>query len=96
MTVNNSSQPNQLKKDKSSLTNEQRKLFDILVEDKLDDWRTYSKRTNIGIWKSVIEKYPETAHFIYELIQNADDALASEVTIFLFKDKLVFKLGCPI
>lgn len=91
MTVNNSSQPNQLKKDKSSLTNEQRKLFDILVEDKLDDWRTYSKRTNIGIWKSVIEKYPETAHFIYELIQNADDALASEVTIFLFKDKLVFK-----
>lgn len=91
MTANNSFQPNQLKKDKSSLTNEQRKLFNILVEDKLDDWRTYSKRTNIGIWKSVIEKYPETAHFIYELIQNADDALASEVTIFLFKDKLVFK-----
>ena len=78
-------------KQDARITAEQRMLFNILVKDKLDDWRTYSKRTNIGIWKSVIEKYPETAHFIYELIQNADDALATEVMIFLFKDKLVFK-----
>ena len=35
--------------------------------------------------------YKESAHFIYELIQNADDALASEAHFFLYKDKLIFR-----
>ena len=66
-------------------------LFDKLKEAKQKDWETFSKPDYIGIWKSIIEKYPETAHFIYELIQNADDAQATEAAIILYKDKLVFK-----
>ena len=67
------------------------KLFNILRETKQDDWKTFSKRDYVGVWRSIIEKYPETAHFIYELLQNADDALATEASILLCKDKLIFK-----
>lgn len=74
-----------------TLNSEQERLFEILVKDKQDDWKTYSKRTNIKVWKGIVEKYPETAHFIYELIQNADDTAATDVKILLFRDKLVFK-----
>lgn len=80
-----------MNKNKHTLNSEQERLFEILVKDKQDDWKTYSKRTNIKVWKGIVEKYPETAHFIYELIQNADDTAATYVKILLFKDKLVFK-----
>lgn len=62
----------------------------MLRNKKLKHWETFSDPDNIGIWKSVIEKYPETAHFIYELTQNADDAIATVVRIVLYKHKLVF------
>ena len=74
------------KKIASPLSEEQRKLFSKLRNKKMKDWETFSDPDYISIWKSVIEKYPETAHFIYELIQNADDASATEVRIFLRKD----------
>lgn len=45
-----------------TLNSEQERLFEILVKDKQDDWKTYSKRTNIKVWKGIVEKYPETAH----------------------------------
>ena len=44
-----------------------------------------------GVWKSIIDKYPDSAHFIYELLQNADDVEATEVTIILDKKELIFK-----
>lgn len=34
-----------------------------------------------GLWKSVIDKYADNAHFVYELLQNSDDALASSVNV---------------
>jgi len=43
-----------------------------------------------GIWKSIIDKYSQPAHFIYELLQNADDAGATYAYFELFKDKLIF------
>jgi len=70
---------------------ENKSLFKELRKTKQQDWETFSKREYVGVWKSVIEKYPETAHFIYELLQNADDALATEASILLCKDKLIFK-----
>ena len=36
------------------------------------------------------QKYSDKAHFIYELLQNADDAGATSVRFVLYKDKLVF------
>ncbi len=44
-----------------------------------------------GLWKSIIYKYPDKAHFVYELIQNADDAKATKIAFFLYRDGLVFK-----
>ena len=35
--------------------------------------------------------YPDPAHFIYELLQNAEDMEATEVTFKLFSDKLIFE-----
>lgn len=75
----------------SNLTDEQKRLFNMLRQQKMNDWVTLSRPDYANLWNSVIDKYPESAHFIYELIQNADDALADEVSIFLFHDKLVFK-----
>lgn len=43
-----------------------------------------------GVQHSVVEKYSDQAHFIYELLQNADDAKATDARFYLFRDKLVF------
>ena len=43
-----------------------------------------------GVRNSVVEKYSDQAHFIYELLQNADDALATEARFVLESDKLIF------
>jgi len=44
-----------------------------------------------GIRKSVEDLYPDRAHFIYELLQNAEDAGATEVSFTLQETKLVFE-----
>lgn len=66
-------------------------LFDQLHNERFADAKTFKKDSYIGVWKSIIDKYPDTAHFIYELLQNADDVEATEVTIILNNKGLVFK-----
>lgn len=73
------------------LSFEQRKLFNELHQSRMEDSRTFNKRSYRGVWTSIIDKYPESAHFIYELLQNADDAEATEVSITLCKTELLFK-----
>ena len=43
-----------------------------------------------GIKDLLSNLYPDTAHFIYELLQNAEDAQASEVSFLLTNDSIVF------
>ncbi|SDZ77043.1 sacsin N-terminal ATP-binding-like domain-containing protein [Selenomonas ruminantium] len=43
-----------------------------------------------NVKRSIVEKYSDQAHFIYELIQNADDAGATKVRFYLEKDRLFF------
>ncbi len=43
-----------------------------------------------GIRQSTVEKYPDAVHFVYELLQNAEDQGATEAHFELFNDKLVF------
>ncbi|AET69783.1 Putative ATPase (DUF699) [Desulfosporosinus orientis DSM 765] len=43
-----------------------------------------------GVKTSVVEKYSDQAHFIYELLQNADDAGATSVRFDLRYNKLIF------
>ena len=56
-------------------------LFDKLHDSRVATFKELNKRAMRGVWRSVIDKYPDTAHFIYELLQNADDARATLVTI---------------
>ena len=75
----------------ASLTKNQIKLFEILHNSRMEDFKTFNKRSYRGVWSSIIDKYPESAHFVYELLQNADDAEATEVYIILRQDQMLFK-----
>ena len=48
-------------------------------------------KNHAGIRRIVEDLYPDTAHFIYELLQNAEDTQASEVAFILSSDRLVFE-----
>lgn len=44
-----------------------------------------------GIKNLLTELYPDNAHFIYELLQNAEDTGATEVKFILKSDELIFQ-----
>jgi hypothetical protein len=44
-----------------------------------------------GIRHSTVEKYPDPVHFVYELLQNAEDQGATEAQFALSADSLVFR-----
>jgi hypothetical protein len=48
-------------------------------------------KKHVGIRKIVEDLYPDSAHFIYELLQNAEDTGAEEATFFLTSHGLVFE-----
>lgn len=73
------------------LSKRDRELFDLLHQEKKDDARTFNKPGYKGIWAGVVDKYKEKAHFVYELLQNADDAKATEATFTLEKKRLIFR-----
>lgn len=65
-------------------------FFKLLSEDRADSANTLEKPSMRGVQRSVVEKYSDQAHFIYELIQNADDAGATYAKFKLLPDKLIF------
>jgi len=73
------------------MTEEQIKWFENLVKDRQDSAKTLEKHSMRGVKTSVVEKYSDQAHFIYELLQNADDAKATKSEFVLEKDGLFFK-----
>ena len=75
----------------ASLSLQQKSLFEALHNSRAEDFKTFNKKDYRGVWSSIVDKYPESAHFVYELLQNADDAEASEVYIILRHDRLLFK-----
>jgi hypothetical protein len=44
-----------------------------------------------GLKRLLTELYPDSAHFIYELLQNAEDAHAQEVRFILYEDHIEFE-----
>ncbi|MDC0144464.1 hypothetical protein OAK45_08040 [Verrucomicrobia bacterium] len=62
------------------LRKQRQKLADVLMDEE------YS-----GIREIVEELYPDKAHFIYELLQNAEDAGATHAEFILNRDTLIFK-----
>ena len=73
------------------LTNNERELFDLLHHERELDARTFNKPDYKGIWAGVVDKYKEKAHFVYELLQNADDAKATEAVFTLERSRLIFR-----
>jgi len=62
-----------------------------LYDEQMDICRVMHKPRMKNVLNSVIYKYSGKAHFLYEVIQNADDAEATEIHFELFDDKLVFR-----
>lgn len=71
--------------------NEQEKSYlEALYKDRVDSAKTLEKPSMRGIKKEVVDKYSDQAHFIYELLQNADDAQATQVHFLLESERLLF------
>ena len=64
-------------------------VIERVRQDREDLARVLKKHA--GIRRIVEDLYPDTAHFIYELLQNAEDTGASEAAFVLSADRLVFE-----
>lgn len=73
------------------MTEQQQIWFDKLAKDREDSAKTLEKPSMRGIKNSVVEKYSDQAHFIYELLQNANDAKATKSSFQLKQDGLYFR-----
>lgn len=73
------------------MTKKELELFELLHQERAHDARTFNKPDYKGIWAGVVDKYKEKAHFVYELLQNADDAQATEAVFTLERSRLIFR-----
>ena len=62
-----------------------------LQKIKKQDVEVLLKKAYRGIWETAIKKYSDSAHFVYELLQNADDTKATWVEFIIEEDGLWFK-----
>ena len=69
----------------------QMQLFEELHNRRIRSFEEFNQDDFKGVWENAIGLYPDSAHFIYELLQNADDAGATQVSIILKSDTLYFK-----
>jgi hypothetical protein len=72
------------------MTEEEERYFDALHDDRVDNHKTFEKRSMRGAKKAIVDIYSDQAHFIYELLQNADDARATYARFILKDDELIF------
>ena len=59
---------------KSTLSlEEQLELFNELHDRRVRSFEEFNQDDFKGVWENAIGLYPDSAHFIYELLQNADE-----------------------
>ena len=68
---------------------EKQSIIDRVRSERVDLARVLKKHT--GIRRIVEELYPDSAHFIFELLQNAEDTGSTEVDFVLTRDSLSFE-----
>jgi hypothetical protein len=73
------------------MTEQEQFWFDSLANDREESAKTLEKPSMRGIKDSVVEVYSDQAHFIYELLQNANDANATKSSFQLTKEGLYFR-----
>ena len=71
----------------------QSEYFKNLIIDRQENARVIEKSSMEGVKGSVVEKYSDQAHFIYELLQNANDVKATKAEFRLEKDGLYLLLS---
>ena len=66
--------------------------FEELVQER-QNWVDSSRKNGFedGIQQLLTELYPDNAHFIYELLQNAEDSGAQVVRFTLTPDEIEFE-----
>lgn len=72
------------------MNQQEKKHFEALSADRAESAKVIEKPSMCGIKNSVVEKYSDQAHFIYELLQNADDAKATTARFVLESNRLIF------
>lgn len=72
------------------MNKQERIFFEALAQDRSEIADVLDRRAVRGYKDSVVEKYSDQAHFIYELLQNADDAYATNARFILEEDRLIF------
>ncbi|AEW03641.1 superfamily I DNA/RNA helicase [Sulfobacillus acidophilus DSM 10332] len=72
------------------MTKQEEAYFIALSADRADSANMLEKPSMRGVRTSVVEKYSDQAHFIYELLQNADDAGATSARFILHDQELIF------
>ena len=79
------------------MTTEQTKQwFDLLTKDRSESASMLAKPSMRGVQRSVVDKYSDQAHFIYELLQNADDVRATSAHFRLDDKGLFFSHNGPV
>ncbi len=67
------------------------KFLQSLQKTKQQDVEVLLKKAYRGIWETAIKKYSDSAHFVFELLQNADDTKATWVEFDIEENGLWFK-----
>lgn len=68
----------------------QLRYFEALSRDRSENADILEKASMRGVKNSVVEKYSDQAHFVYELLQNANDARATNARFILEEKRLIF------
>lgn len=66
-------------------------IFEEVRQNRLKAAETFGSHLFSGLFRATADIYPDPAHFVYELLQNADDVEADTVEFILDKDVLFFK-----
>lgn len=72
------------------MTKQEKQWFEALTTDRTQNAQVLEKQSMRGVQRSVVDKYSDQAHFIYELLQNADDVKATTARFRLEEHGLYF------
>lgn len=72
------------------MTRQEELFFQKLTQIRTQGADLLGQRFLRGMWDGIVKKYSDQAHFIYELLQNADDAGADSARFILERNQLIF------
>lgn len=75
---------------KTTMTSQDELFFHKLTKIRSNGADLFGKHFLRGMWDGIVKKYSDQAHFIYKLLQNADDAGATSARFILEKNQLIF------